>query len=157
MKYCELFFEILSVSELDRSLFMEGMYYGPFYVFRRDHFFRLRQDSYSYSVRFKQVLLYLFSHSLPIQLTRDLNELFQAHRHGQSKDRTPSHAPASEAITATAPVGWTWDKASRQTERIPMPPYLMPLRQPNRLDGHVDRGTVAPYFFAGKTKLFHFS
>ncbi|GBO33735.1 hypothetical protein AVEN_213424-1, partial [Araneus ventricosus] len=24
-------------------------------------------------------------------------------------DRTPSHAPAADAITATVPVGWTWD------------------------------------------------
>ncbi|GBL88819.1 hypothetical protein AVEN_158937-1 [Araneus ventricosus] len=41
-------------------------------------------------------------------------------------------APVPDAITATLPVGWT---SLSRTERRPMPPYLKPLRRPNRLDG----------------------
>ncbi|GBM90747.1 hypothetical protein AVEN_244380-1 [Araneus ventricosus] len=48
-----------------------------------------------------------------------LQQLCQLDGHGTVHcvlDRTPSHAPVPDAITATVPVGWTWDGAlcSRQ-------------------------------------------
>ncbi|GBM69246.1 hypothetical protein AVEN_134693-1 [Araneus ventricosus] len=52
-----------------------------------------------------------------------------------SYDRTPPHTHVPDAITATESVGWTWD-ITFTAELHPMPPCLMPLQQPNWLDGH---------------------
>ncbi|GBN17123.1 hypothetical protein AVEN_48787-1 [Araneus ventricosus] len=55
-----------------------------------------------------------------------------------TRDRTDSTCPVPDAITATEPVGCTWDEIA-QTVCRPMPPCLMPLQQPKQLDEHGTR------------------
>ncbi|GBN97794.1 hypothetical protein AVEN_453-1 [Araneus ventricosus] len=96
-----------------------------FQFFDVDSFFFRLTVTFLRVIRFlNQVLRYLFSYSLPIQLTRDLNECIPGAGHGQSKDRTtPLHALAYQG-QSTAPVGWTADKdQSTRQRRLPMPRF----------------------------------
>ncbi|GBM37476.1 hypothetical protein AVEN_263149-1 [Araneus ventricosus] len=53
-----------------------------------------------------------------------------------STTRTSPLCPVPVAIAATEPVGWTWDH-SAMLGTSPHAPCLLPLRLPNRLEGHV--------------------